>query len=180
MGRTWTKVETVLPRHPKTKALARLWQTHPYMVCGFLLATWDYMLEHQPDGNLFAVPDAELEELAKPCLERAVGVVDVPRDVLVTSGWVERDGYWHDWNEYAGALVERRAKERDRKCNYRNQKTIASESVPRDKRGTTRGRPTPKSRVDNNSGAHAPTDPTPAGPVAQSRAQALRDQVANG
>jgi hypothetical protein len=170
MSRTWTKVETMLWRHPKTRALARLWQTKPYTICGFLLAIWDYMLEHQPDGNVNAIPDADLQELIAPCLSEAIGVLDVPRDSLVTSGWVDADGYWHDWHEYAGALIARRQKERNRKRKYREKKKLATDDSPtgqaRVSRVVSRGRPAPRveSRVDTPlpPAAHAAAPESPA------------------
>jgi hypothetical protein len=118
--RTWTKVETAIADHPKTWKLATRWQTHPYMVVGFFVAFWGYLLEYHPDGDVDAVPDDVLERYAAPCVARAIGVLGTVRETLRDVGWVDADGHWHDWDEYSGALLRKRAANRQRMKRQRD------------------------------------------------------------
>ena len=130
----WLKVEPRVVSHRKTKALARRWGCEPYMVAGFLLAFWGYLLDYQSDGRAADVPREDLEELAEPCLRvgRAPDYVIV-HDVLADlkeAGFVDPDGMAHDWQVYAGALLTARERDRDRKREERA-----------GVRGTSEGRP---------------------------------------
>ena len=117
--RTWLKVEHQLPNHPKTKRLARLWGCHPHTICGFLIAFWGYMVEYQPDGDLAKVPTDDLDELAAPCLQRALNATVTVLDALKQAGFADPDGHVHDWEEYTGALLEQRGRDRDRHATRR-------------------------------------------------------------
>lgn len=115
MTRTWLPIEIALAGHRKTKALARLWHCHPYMVVGFLVSLWGYCLEFQSDGRLADVPNEDLDELAAPCLAGVVGTHPPTRAALERTGFLDPDGRLHDWQDYAGALVARRQKDATRK-----------------------------------------------------------------
>jgi len=166
MARTWTKIETAIVDHPKTWALARAWQTHPYMVVGFFVAFWGYLIEYHPDGNVDEVPDEVLERFAAPCTARALGVVGTVRDALRTTGWVDRDGRWHDWDDYSGALVRKRRANAERMKQERLtksdrashvQRTRAARARPRDKSLESRG----SSSVPIGTGESSPASDPP-------------------
>lgn len=112
--RTWLPVEIGLAKHPKTRSLARLWSAHPYTVVGFLLELWGYCLEHQPNGDTGAIPDEDLNAMAAPCLAASIGLMADVRESLRRVGLVEKSGRLHDWNEYAGRIIQKRAAERKR------------------------------------------------------------------
>src|ERR1041384_2575179 len=140
MARTWLQVETVLPDHPKTRKLAKLWRCHPYMVGGFLLKLWGYCLEYQADGNVDGRPADVLDELAAPCLGQLLGTHATVRESLEEAGFVDPDGRLHDWEDYSGALFARRAKDRDRK-------RLARAKRPKDKKRTGRGHTKERART---------------------------------
>lgn len=117
--RTWLKVEGKVVSHPKTKHLARLWGCDPYMVVGFLVAFWDHLLEFQSDGQVSDVRTEDLDELAARCQQRAIAVHLTVLDALKEAGFVDPDGRAHDWEDYAGALVTKRQRDRDRKREER-------------------------------------------------------------
>lgn len=113
--RPYLPIEPALVDHPKTRSLAKIWGCHPYMVVGFLVKLWGYCLEFQEDGAVDGRPLDVLDELAAPCLGTSLGVLPTVREALLRSGFIDEDGRLHDWDEYAGALVERRRKDRRRK-----------------------------------------------------------------
>lgn len=115
MPRPWLKVEPAVLKHPKTRALARVWQCHPYQVVGFLIALWGYFFEYQPDGNVDGCPVDVLDELAAPCLGRALGTVPTVREALLGAGFMDANGRLHDWDDYSGGILAHRANDRKRK-----------------------------------------------------------------
>jgi len=118
--------------HPKTRALAKIWGCHPYTVVGFLVKLWGYCLEFQEDGIVDGRPLDVLDELAAPCLATSIGTMPTVREALLRAGFIDVDGKLHDWEDYAGALVERRRKDRRRKRLTRGR-------LPPDVRGTSTG-----------------------------------------
>jgi hypothetical protein len=136
VARTWLKVELALVGHRKTKALARLWRCHPYMITGFMVSLWGYCLEFQSDGRLSDIPTEDLDELAAACIANVIGNVPSVVDSLVAVGFADEDSTLHDWQDYAGSLVTKRKKDRDRKRSVRGTKRgqvadISRTSAPR-------------------------------------------------
>ena len=119
MPRPWMKVETVLTDHPKTRALAKIWGCHRYTVAGFLLALWAYCIEYQDDGDTSELPDELLDELAAPCHATVIGTVTPAREALQRVGFLDPDGQIHDWDDYAGALLDQRGRDRRRQAERR-------------------------------------------------------------
>lgn len=130
--RPYLPVELVLPDHPKTNALAKIWRCHPYMVVGFLVKLWGYCVEFQDDGNVDGCPADVLDILAAPCTAMSIGTIPTVREALQKVGFVDEGGQLHDWWEYAGALIERRRKDRRRK-------QLARKRSPEDRRQMSGG-----------------------------------------
>lgn len=130
--RPYLPIEPALVDHPKTRALAKTWGCHPYTVVGFLVKLWGYCLEFQEDGLVDGRPLDVLDELAAPCLATSIGTLPTVREALLRAGFIDADGKLHDWEDYAGALVERRRKDRRRKRLTRGR-------LPQDIRGTSAG-----------------------------------------
>ncbi len=103
----WIEAHQELLHHPKTRALARaLGEPRPHVV-GYLMCLWWWCLSYAEDGDLGRYePDvvADAAEIPGDPV-RAV-------DALVSAGFVDRDGdghMWvHDWEDYAGGLMEAR------------------------------------------------------------------------
>jgi len=149
VARPWLKVEPALVKHRKTRKLAKLWHCHPYQVVGFLVSLWGYCLEFQEDGDVTAMLDVELEELAAPCVAQAIGTLPTVREALREAGFLDANGRLHDWTDYTGGLSVERRKARKRQQLHRERQGVTS----RDARDVSHneGRDvTPQSRVEQS------------------------------
>ena len=115
----WIKSFQELGNHPKLKRAARTLGICCPQLVGHLHYLWWWALEYAQDGDLtgYTVEDiadaAGWEGDASAFVEALVGC-----GVNGGAGFLERgeDGrlYLHDWSDYAGKLLERRATERER------------------------------------------------------------------
>lgn len=109
----WIESHQAVGGHPKTKRLARLLGVSLPAAVGHLHYLWWWALDFAQDGNLskydaYDIKDATLWE----------GDENVMLEALVETGFIDEidEGlFLHDWEEYAGKLLERRAKDRARK-----------------------------------------------------------------
>lgn len=138
--RPYLPVELILPDHPKTRQLAKIWGCHPYMVVGFLVKLWGYCVEFQEDGNVDGRPADVLDNLAAPCTATSIGTMPTVREALERVGFIDPSGELHDWWEYAGALIERRRKDRRRK-------QLARKRGAEERRQTSSGQPADRRRM---------------------------------
>ncbi len=109
----WIESHQEAGRHPKTKKLARLLGVSLPAAVGHLHYLWWWALDFAPTGSLGKFDaediadamqwDGDPMQLVEALL--AAGYVDDAEDGLAL----------HDWSEYAGKLLERRAKDRARK-----------------------------------------------------------------
>lgn len=114
----WIEVHLSLPDHPKTMEAAMLLDVSQAQIVGHLVCLWTWAVEAKPDGRL---------DLSKPrILARAAQWDGEPGrfvDALVAVGFVDPCGAIHDWDDYAGRLMERRdrtqAQTRQRVAAYR-------------------------------------------------------------
>lgn len=106
----WIESHQELANHPKVLRLARLLDESRPTVIGYLHLLWWWALAYADDGNLADYSDEEIAD--------AIGWDDdAPTLIggLMEAGWLEEDKTLHDWWDYAGKLVERRQKDRERK-----------------------------------------------------------------
>lgn len=111
----WIESHTTLARHPKTLRLAKLLNVAVPTAIGHLHLLWWWALEYAPDGSLAAF---SAEEIALACMWD--GDAAQLRTSLQKSGFVERSQI-HDWQDYAGKLLDRRAANRERMRSERAQ-----------------------------------------------------------
>lgn len=111
----WIESHTTLARHPKTLRLAHLLGVSVPTVIGHLHLLWWWALEYAQDGRLAAFSAAEV---ARACMWE--GDPAALRAGLQKSGFVERKQI-HDWHDYAGKLIDRRAANRERMRSARDQ-----------------------------------------------------------
>lgn len=110
----WIESHQELGRHPKTKRLARLLGVSIPAAVGHLHFLWWWALDFAPDGILDKYDSYDIAEAMawdgdeEKLLDALIDCGYI--DVLEDHGWVI-----HDWGEYAGKLLERRAKDRARK-----------------------------------------------------------------
>ncbi len=118
----WIELHQNLPGHPKVKRLARaLCLEVPKgipQVVGHLCMFWLWCLDYAENGSLQTMSAQDIAD--------AAGWYDDP-DIFLNAMIKERfidevDGalYVHDWNDYAGLLIDRR--ERERKRNAEKQR----------------------------------------------------------
>ena len=103
----WIELHQSLISHPKTKRLARRLGLPIPAAVGYLACLWCWCLEYAQDGNLSRYDAEELADAAMYQGNDSEGFVIA----LVEAGFLERvNGLQiHDWHDYAGRLVERRA-----------------------------------------------------------------------
>ncbi len=111
----WIQVYSNLPRHPKVTRLADALLLKSAcadpnaLACGMLVSLWCWAVQNAPDGELSrcsarAVADACLWKRSPESLLNA----------LKETGWLDPDGHIHDWEEYAGLLIDSEARQREK------------------------------------------------------------------
>jgi hypothetical protein len=180
----WIELHQALFTHRKTVEAAAILDLPEVYVVGHLSALWTWALDNAPDGEVRA-SERVLERVAQWPGEKGKLV-----EALVEAGFFSRSesGFViHDWHDYAGRLIERRAKNADRMkgaraghapttsagenahvqrtCNARAGATVPNRTVPN--RTVTlpgevegAGRPAAGAPRDASGGA-SPTPPPP-------------------
>lgn len=159
----WIESHTSLARHPKTIRLAKALDTSVPAAIGHLHLLWWWALEYAQDGDLSQYEPDEIAEAA--CYEGDGGEFLA---ALQRARFVESDGQLHDWEDYAGRLLEKRRTDADRVKRWRDARrtetpppSINSADDTRNVRGTyavtVPNRTVPNRTVPNQSaGAEAP------------------------
>ena len=156
------EVHQSLPSHRKIMRLRRLLKIEAPQAVGHMVALWCWALDNAPNGNL---GDFSVDEVA----EAAMWKKDPDRlwHALIESGFVDEDNYLHDWDDYAGRLMEQREyrkeqnrirkqrqRERDKRDGHDAVTRDMGVTVERDKRDchdtTVPYRTVPNSTVPNN------------------------------
>lgn len=109
----WIELHQTLPGHRKTMRLRRILKIGTAQAVGHLCMLWLWALDNCQDGDVSGLLDCEIAEAAgydgkKP--EEFAGA-------LRAAGFVDCEGRIHDWDAYAGRLMDRReqTKEQTRK-----------------------------------------------------------------
>ena len=110
----WIESHQEVGRHPKTKKLARLLGVSLPAAVGHLHYLWWWALDFAPSGTLEKFDEYDIADAV-----HWDGEPEKLVDALTDVGYLDRDGNGvlriHDWGEYAGKLLEKRAKDRARK-----------------------------------------------------------------
>jgi hypothetical protein len=148
-------IDDKLPTHPKIlKAGSRLGENGPAHALALFLAGLAYAREQLTDGF---IPDQFV--VGCPLVRRPLDVARVLADRRVSLWHKVRGGYlihdYHDWNDKAQVLKDKRQKAREKKARQRAAAAAASPPVspilsPQDNRGTSRA--VGVQRVDLDSG----------------------------
>ena len=109
----WIESHQELRDHPKLKRLARALEVRQAHAIGHLHCLWYWALAYAENGDLSGHEDWELAEAADWGGDPAVFI-----EALRQHGWLDGTEL-HDWYDYAGKLVERRARDRERKREVR-------------------------------------------------------------
>lgn len=143
----WIRVESDLPDHPKSDELdallgvTRSW-TH-------VVQLWLWASRFRPKGNLDGLPDERIAKCAG-WVGDATKFVHALRQVR----FLDPDSGIHDWNDFQGKMLKRKAKDRirkrvERRGNKGNKgdfETPDSAGRPQDIQGTSEGNPAPVHR----------------------------------
>ena len=120
---TWLESHQTIRDHPKKDHLAELLfngstpnDVADYAAAGVLHYLWYWALDFAQDGDLSKFSD---RQLAKGC--RWQGDPATLVQALTVAGFIDEDRRIHDWDEYAGRLIQRREQDRDRKAAWRVQ-----------------------------------------------------------
>jgi hypothetical protein len=133
----WIEVHQSLQRHPKLLRLSAKLRIHKAQSAGHLLFLWLWTLDYAPTGDLSAFGPAEISAAAECSFDPEIFL-----QALRETGWIDPNGVLHDWYDYAGKLIERRAADKERKRDVRKN----PQSVP----GTSDGRRTDGARTVPN------------------------------
>lgn len=109
----WIESHQEVGRHPKTKKLARLLSVSLPAAVGHLHYFWWWALDFAQDGTLEKYDGYDLADAMQ-----WDGDPNQLLEAMIEAGYIDdtEDGLMiHDWGEYAGKLLERRAKDRARK-----------------------------------------------------------------
>lgn len=163
----WIEFHQALTTHRKTYALAGILGLRQSAACGMLAFLWCWCLDNAPSGDLTDVNPRVLARAAdwpkKP---------EVLISALVAAGFVDDNAgrlTLHDWDAYAGRLMAKRAKNRDRMaCSRRGHEPCTCGARARGGATHVQGLPTPTPL--RNQHQHQP--PAPAADAAQPAAAA--------
>jgi hypothetical protein len=111
-----------LPTHRKTLMMADALDTQPAHIVGHIACLWLWALDNAQDGVL---------QVSPRLVARAAQWEGDPQaftDALLAAGFLDCDGHIHDWDEYAGRLLEIRRKSVTRAKSWREQH--ATPNVP--------------------------------------------------
>lgn len=123
---TWIESHQELGRHPKTRKLARALNISRPAVVGHLHYLWWWALDFAQDGDLSRY---DADELAEATLWDGDASEFV--EALIAAGFVDRTTrHLHDWNDYAGKLLDQRKSNARRQADWRNRQKQTTELEP--------------------------------------------------
>ena len=99
----WIEVHDNLREHRKTYELATLLKAEQYAAVGLVVSLWTWAINHAQDGDLSGFPAVAI---ANACHWKKKPNLLI--DALVASGFVTDTMQIHDWDVYAGKLIDRR------------------------------------------------------------------------
>lgn len=119
----WIESHQTLGQHPKTRRLARYLGISLPTAVGHLHYFWWWALDYAQDGNLSKF---EPEDIAEAALWEGDAATFL--EALIKAGFVDRKGQElviHDWDDYAGRLIDKRKANRERQRKWRERVTNA-------------------------------------------------------
>ena len=121
----WIESHTSLWRHPKTMRFAKLLGVTVPQAIGHLHLLWWWALEYATDGDL---SQFDTTEVATAMLWD--GDEDVIMQALRQARFVDETGVIHDWEDYAGRLIEKRRTDAERLRQWRSARKQETQTQP--------------------------------------------------
>lgn len=157
----WIESHVTLGRHPKLIRLAEALGTSRAAAMGHLHYLWHWSLVYTFGGDLSPFRPKDVSHAAEWDGDPEAFIA-----ALKEVGFLDADGHLHDWQDYAGRILERRAAERDRKRKWREKKERNGDGTGT---GTWTERatlpdltlPTTTPRAKSRGGSKAKATPTP-------------------
>ncbi len=121
----WIESHQALGRHPKTRKAARLAGVSVVTMVGHLHFLWWWSLDFAQDGDLARYDDDEIAEAAA-----WEGDPEGFVAALLAAGFIDEGRALHDWDDYAGKLVEQRRANADRQKRHRERHKDVTSQPP--------------------------------------------------
>ena len=113
----WLEIHQALPTHKKLLAASDSLGVRPAPLLGHLVCFWLWALDNAPDGDLSGLNETMISRAAQWTKSSKRFV-----DVLVAVRFLDSvDGSYliHDWEDYAGKLIDQRNRNKRRQQTYR-------------------------------------------------------------
>lgn len=110
----WIELHQSVVTHKKTLALADTLEIRPVEALGHMASLWLWGLDNTPDGSLLGVTRKTIARAAQ-----WEGDADAFYEALVQAGYVHEDGTVHDWDDYAGKLIDQRKRNAEKQRTWR-------------------------------------------------------------
>lgn len=122
----WIESHQELARHPKTKKIARTLGISLPAAVGHLHFFWWWAMDYAQDGDLSKYDN---DDLADACGWE--GDSSALTSALIDSGFIdEEDGLFiHDWDDYAGRLIDKRKANTERKRKSRSSHAVVTRDI---------------------------------------------------
>lgn len=127
----WIELHQTLPSHRKTMRLANMLGIKIPQAVGHVCLIWLWSVDNAPNGDLSEITPKDLASIAAWTGRKPDEFVNA----LVLTGFLDNDMKIHDWDQYAGRLIESRKRKliQDRERQQRRRATLANtEDVTRD------------------------------------------------
>jgi hypothetical protein len=147
----WIESHQELGAHPKTQKLARILGLSKPTVVGHLHYLWWWATDYAQDGDL-----SRFDALDIAIGAEWEGNPDLFLDALIRSGFVDQGDAMtiHNWDDYAGKLIERRAKNAER---MREARADTKQERATHVQGTQRARARLQNRTEPNQTNNQPS-----------------------
>lgn len=133
----WIESHQELRNHPKVKHLASLLGCAKVQAIGHLHMLWWWAVDYARDGYVGKYPDVAIADGAEWAGDASAFVA-----ALREARWMDPDGKLHDWEQYAGRLIEQRERNRRRMAERRAKvKANTTETCSPNVQRTTETRP---------------------------------------
>lgn len=124
----WIEVHDTLREHHKTYALANGLNIPLYAAVGLVVSLWTWALNNSENGDLSKYPP---NAITKACAwdkkpEKLI-------EVLKSSGFLDENMCLHDWQDYAGKLLDKREANARRNREARERASASRDAVTLDK-----------------------------------------------
>ena len=148
----WIELHQTLPTNKKTLRLKKILKIKTPQAIGHLCLLWLWALDNAEDGDLSIFSDDEVSEVSG-----WTGKPETFVAALIEAGFLDEDRHIHHWEEYAGALIDKREVTREQnKIRQQARRDKIKNSRDRHASVTRDGSVTNENVTRDNSVSHAP------------------------